>query len=194
MELNAATIGALVVAAIVLAVAAIILGMIVWQGQRRVREAYRAFSLGSSDDVLTLLQRHVDEVRGLRDDVARQQEYGDALRALIAGGLSRAATVRYDAFDDMGGRMSFSTALLDEHGDGVVMTSINGRVETRTYAKTVTAGQSPHNLSEEEAQAIRVARSREGRTNDELATSGPRGRAVRPGRVAVARNAEPTSR
>ena len=71
--------------------------------------------------------------------------------------MSQVATVRYDAFDDMGGRLSFSAALLDDHGDGVVVTSINGRTETRTYAKPIKRLQSEHNLSNEERAAIDMA-------------------------------------
>lgn len=158
MELSASTVGALVVIAIVVGAAALAVAVAALQGQKRVRDAYRKFSLGSDDDVLTMLQRHVDEVRALRREIGGQREYADSLRSLIGNGLSRVATVRYDAFDDMGGRMSFSTALLDEHGDGVVLTSINGRVETRTYAKPVGGGDSEHNLSGEERQAIDRAR------------------------------------
>jgi len=65
--------------------------------------------------------------------------------------------VRFDAFEDMGGRLSFSAALLDGHGDGVVITSINGRQDTRCYAKGIQNGTSIHNLSDEERQAIREA-------------------------------------
>jgi hypothetical protein len=57
----------------------------------------------------------------------------------------------------MGGRMSFSAALLDDAGDGLVLTSINGRSETRTYAKGVRAGASDHTMSPEEQQAIAYA-------------------------------------
>ncbi len=154
MELNAATTGVLLVVALVAAFGALTLAALALVGHRRVREAYRTFSMGSRDDVLTLLQRHIDQVEQLRGDVARQDQYGDQLRELIAGCVSRVATLRYDAFDDMGGRLSFSVALLDEHGDGVVLTAINGRTETRAYAKPIVAGESRHNLSHEETVAI----------------------------------------
>jgi hypothetical protein len=65
--------------------------------------------------------------------------------------------VRFDAFEEMGGRLSFAAALLDGHGDGVVITSINGRQDTRVYAKRIERGASVHNLSDEERQAIREA-------------------------------------
>lgn len=56
--------------------------------------------------------------------------------------------VRYDAFEDMGGRLSFSAALLDDHGNGLVITSINGRTETRTYAKPI------RNLNSEDRKSV----------------------------------------
>jgi hypothetical protein len=68
------------------------------------------------------------------------------------------AIVRYDALNQMSGQLSFSLALLNATGDGVVLTSINGRAETRTYAKPVVAGQGEQELSPEEAQAVQSAR------------------------------------
>jgi len=67
------------------------------------------------------------------------------------------AVVRYDALEEMAGQLSFSVALLNSHGDGVVLTSINGRTETRTYAKVVADGKGVHQLSPEEQQAVRAA-------------------------------------
>jgi Protein of unknown function (DUF4446) len=66
--------------------------------------------------------------------------------------------VRYDALHEMSGQLSFSLALLNALGDGVVLSSINGRTETRTYAKPVMMGQGKQELSPEEAQAVQSAR------------------------------------
>ncbi len=57
---------------------------------------------------------------------------------------------------------SFSVALLNAAGDGIVLTSINGRSETRTYAKTVAAGKGVQPLSPEEEQSVRSARLGQG--------------------------------
>ena len=93
----------------------------------------------------------VDRVlRALHATDRRQEE---AIRASV----SRVALVRYDAFEDVGGRLSFSCALLDDHGTGVVLTAINGRQDTRIYAKSVAEGRSTHNLSSEEEEAIAQA-------------------------------------
>ncbi|UUW91396.1 DUF4446 family protein [Nocardioides sp. WV_118_6] len=91
------------------------------------------------------------DAAGLRREVA-------ALRAEAAGALRHLAVVRYDAFDEMGGRLSWSLALLDDAGDGVVLTSIRGRNEARTYAKSVAGWAGDQELSPEEAEAVAHAR------------------------------------
>lgn len=72
--------------------------------------------------------------------------------------LRDVAIVRYDALREMSGQLSFSLALLNAVGDGVVLSSINGRAETRTYAKSVRACKGVQELSPEEAQAVHSAR------------------------------------
>jgi hypothetical protein len=71
--------------------------------------------------------------------------------------LRNVAVVRYDALNEMSGQLSFSLALLNSLGDGVVLSSINGRAETRTYAKPVVAGKGGQDLSPEEARAVHSA-------------------------------------
>jgi hypothetical protein len=90
------------------------------------------------------------DVRGLRAEVeALRQENSEALRHL--------SVVRYDAFGDMGGHLSWSAALLDDNGNGLVLSSIHGRSESRTYAKNVASWSSDQTLSPEEEEAIDAA-------------------------------------
>ena len=88
-----------------------------------------------------------EDVTGLRQEVA-------ALQLENAGALRHLAVVRYDAFGDMGGHLSWSLALLDDSGDGVVLTSIHGRSDSRTYAKSIAAWTCEQQLSPEEDEAI----------------------------------------
>lgn len=92
-----------------------------------------------------------EDVHGLREEVA-------ALRLDSADALRHLAMVRYDAFGDMGGKLSWSLALLDDHANGVVITSIHGRSDGRTYAKSINAGLCDQPLSPEETDAIGHAR------------------------------------
>jgi hypothetical protein len=92
-----------------------------------------------------------EDLLGLRQEVA-------ALRAEAKGALRHLGTVRYDAFGDVGGRLSWSVALLDDQGDGVVLTAIHGRSEARSYAKSVTGWRSEQPMSPEEQDAVASAR------------------------------------
>ena len=80
--------------------------------------------------------------------------------------LRDVALVRYDALNEMSGHLSFSVALLNSEGHGIVLSSINSRAETRSYIKPVVAGEGTQELSPEEAHAVRTARLGEGMLAD----------------------------
>ena len=103
------------------------------------------------------LDAHAKAIKRLEAAVRQLAVTERRLEGLTEESIRNVGVVRFDAFEDMGGRLSFSAALLDGRGDGVVITSINGRQESRSYAKPVARGVSAHNLSEEEQQAIREA-------------------------------------
>ena len=85
---------------------------------------------------------------------ARGAAAAEGLTRVDPKALRHVGVVRYDAFGDMGGRLSFSAAIYDDEGDGLVLTSINGRSETRSYAKALTGRRSDQRLSPEEEDAI----------------------------------------
>lgn len=85
-----------------------------------------------------------------------------SLRTELSQALRHVAVVRYDAFGDMGGRMSFSAAVVDDTGDGMVISSIHARGESRTYAKGIVGGDSEIVLTPEERQALDAARTGQG--------------------------------
>ena len=91
------------------------------------------------------------DVEGLRREV-------QALRLEVSDALRHLAVVRYDAFGDMGGHLSWSMALLDDGGNGVVITSIHGRSEARNYAKNISGWTCEQPLSPEEEEAIKFAK------------------------------------
>lgn len=72
--------------------------------------------------------------------------------------LQHLAVVRYDAFGETGGKLSWSMAILDDNGDGVVLTSINSRADARTYAKEIRSFTSESKLSPEEEESLETLR------------------------------------
>ena len=125
------------VLALVLALAAVALAVV---GLRRTQGMRSSGAEALPEDVV-----------GLRREVA-------ALKAEASDALRHLAVVRYDAFGDMGGHLSWSVALLDDSGHGVVLTSIHARSEARTYAKNIASWTCEQQLSPEEEEAIVSAR------------------------------------
>ena len=158
MLLEGQTLSTVALAAAVAAGISLLLALVLAFKLRSLRKAHDVLTGG--DGGLTFVdavKSQQVETRGLRTDVGHLREDLAAARADLSDALRHVAVVRYDAFGDMGGRLSFSAALLDDAGDGLVLTSINGRTETRSYAKGVKAGESDHSLSPEEQQAISYA-------------------------------------
>lgn len=149
------TLTLLVLIAIGIGVLAIVFAAFATGGRRRSREPGGPIRLddalrGVLDGQARKIDRLEQAVRTLNKTDKRQQ-------TLIDGSVRHVSLLRYDAFEDVGGRLSFSCAMLDDHGSGVVLTSINGRQETRVYAKPIAEGRSSYNLSSEEEEAIRQA-------------------------------------
>lgn len=91
------------------------------------------------------------DAAALRGEVATLREEGSQA-------LRHVAVVRYDAFSDTGGQLSWTTALLDDSGSGVLLTAIQGRAESRTYAKSIVDWSCDQQLSPEEREALDNAR------------------------------------
>jgi hypothetical protein len=94
----------------------------------------------------------------VKSELRRLSKELEEARNELRENLQHLAVVRYDAYGDMGGRLSWSMALLDDNGDGVVLTSINSRNDARSYAKEVSGFESDSKLSPEEEEAIETLR------------------------------------
>jgi hypothetical protein len=149
----------LALAGVIIGSIALISAAILFLRFARLRRRYSLLQgAGDTEDFIGAVAQQVSAVGVLRHDVAGLRTSLDQTRVEVADALRHVAVVRYDAFGDMGGRMSFSAALLDDSGDGVVFTSINARSEARTYIRGIKAGNSPSTpLSPEEEQAVRRA-------------------------------------
>ncbi|HTU83762.1 MAG TPA: DUF4446 family protein [Candidatus Acidoferrales bacterium] len=111
---------------------------------------------GSASGRLARLEAEHTANRAAAERVASRL---DELEAFATSDVSRIGFVRYDAFDDTGSDLSYALALLNREGDGVVLTSIYSRTDTRTFGKAVKAFRPAANASEEELRAIELARS-----------------------------------
>jgi hypothetical protein len=127
-------------------------------GLRRLRRDQRAvLGEAGSRDVLAYvrdLERGVDALDGR---VAELDSAATATAERLDGAITHSAVVRYDAYGEMSGKQSSSVALLDDHRNGVVLSSILHREQARLYAKGVSGGRSEIELSPEEQAAVDAA-------------------------------------
>jgi Protein of unknown function (DUF4446) len=160
-ELNRVMADNLAAVLIVMAVAIVVLLVLVILQSIRVgravdtyRQLVRDGSGGSLDDVLQAHVARVEEVRGRLGEIDGVQA---TLEHRTRTSIQHIGLIRFNPFEDTGSDQSFALALLDDRRDGVVISSLHGRANTRLFAKPVEGGSSSHTLSDEEAQAIRVA-------------------------------------
>lgn len=127
----------------------------------RLSKLNRSYSLlqgrDDSETFVEVVARNVEAMDELRDEVGSMRGEIKRLRYELGDAVRHVSVVRYDAFNDLAGRLSFSAALLDDGANGLVLTSIHARSETRLYIKGVRAGDSDNPLSPEERQAVDVA-------------------------------------
>lgn len=71
--------------------------------------------------------------------------------------LSKLGLVKYDAFQQMGGQLSFSLAILDEHNDGFIINSVHGTDGCYSYTKEIKGGTCKLPLGKEEEKALLLA-------------------------------------
>ncbi len=148
------------VLALVIAVSALAVAVVAVLRLRTVQRNFEVLWGGAeAQEITRVLRAEHDRVTSLDHRVAALGGRVDAVGDHVAAGLRHVSVVRYDAFGDMGGRLSFSAAILDDSGDGLVISSIHARGESRTYAKGVIDGRSEITLSPEERQALAAARS-----------------------------------
>ncbi|MDP8905014.1 MAG: DUF4446 family protein [Chloroflexota bacterium] len=130
--------------------------LLAWRVRRLARRGAAAPTV-SGADVGPTLERAVArlaEVGAGLDDV-RNRLPGVEERAARA--VQRVGVVRFNPFEDTGSNQSFALALLDSRGDGVVISSLHSRQQTRIYLKSIVGGKCETALSEEEAEALRQA-------------------------------------
>src|SRR5438270_2551583 len=107
-------------------------------------------------DRLTALEQDAAASAAAREVALRRI---DALEKIARSEVPRVGFVRYNAFSDVGSDLSYALALLNRDGDGVVLSSIYSREETRTYGKAVSGFKPATEPSDEELAAIAKARA-----------------------------------
>ena len=123
-----------------------------------MRTRYREMMRGSqSDDLEGMLLQHISAVEKVAATNARILEENELIRQFLRKTLVRTAMVRFRAFEDMGGDLSYAVAMLDADNNGVIFSSIFARADSRSYIKPIKGGSSEYALTDEEKGVLREA-------------------------------------
>lgn len=125
---------------------------------KRLEHRFRAFMTGADgasleEDMAVLFS----DVRKLKEhDLIHKNDIVEMKRILL-NCFQKVGIVKYDAFREMGGQLSFSIALLDRKDNGFVMNSVHSASSSYVYTKEIENGRSAIELSDEEKEALQIA-------------------------------------
>lgn len=126
----------------------------------RVHKLLRSMLTGpEGEDLAAQLQRSMKESATALEQGQALQLQLQELQTILKSCTQKCGIVRYDAYGDVSGQQSFSLAMLDGNHNGIIITALYGRHDTRCFGKTVNAGNAAQTLSDEEAEALAQALS-----------------------------------
>ena len=106
------------------------------------------------EEVLGTIQKGLSRIEGTHDEI-KHRLLGAEKR--LARSIRNIKTVRFNPFTDSGSNQSFATALVDDHGDGVILSSLYSRERVSIFAKPVVKGVPKYDLTEEEDNVLQEA-------------------------------------
>ena len=125
---------------------------------KKMKLTYTSFMSGkdgkSLEEVILKRFKEVDELK--KEDAAKKVQLDDINKSLRYA-FSKMGMVKYDAFNEMGGKLSFALALLDNRNNGFLINAMHSREGCYTYVKEIINGESYINLGEEEKKALNKA-------------------------------------
>lgn len=144
-----------------IAIFSIILFIIVLVQQikiHKITKKYKLFIAGKDgSDLESVILERFAQLESLKKSMDILQEQTGELRDKFNEAYSKVGIVKYDAFKEMGGNLSFSLALLNDKNDGFIMNSMHSRESCYTYIKEIVKGESYILLAEEEKEALSIA-------------------------------------
>lgn len=151
--------GIIIIILMMSTIALIIIVMLLFRNVKQMETKYEAFMKGEDGKSLErAFIRKFNQIEKMSDIADKISENMGSLENVQNRSLIKYGIVKYDAFDDVGGKLSFALALLDQTDTGFVLNAIHSKENCFLYIKEVMNGESYIILSDEEIQALRIAR------------------------------------
>ena len=125
-----------------------------------LKKRYQIFMKGkTAKDLEAVLLKRLSQIDELVKANKANEDTIKEIGRTMKFSIQKVGLVKYDAFNEMGGKLSFSLALLNETDDGFVMNAVHSREGCYTYMKEIIAGNSITILCEEEKEALQMAKT-----------------------------------
>ena len=131
----------------------IILLVLLGDKYKRLQKSYSVFMRAKNGkSIEKTIFKKFEELEEISDLVKINEKEIEDLRKKVESHYQKAGIVRYDAFHEMGGNLSFALTMLDENDNGWILNAMHSREGCYTYIKEIVRGESYIELSEEEKQ------------------------------------------
>lgn len=142
----------------ILQVVLIVLLVILNNKYRYLQKSYTSFMKGRNGKNLEKsIFKKFEELEEISDLVNENKEKIKDISKKMEGHYQKAGIVKYDAFHEMGGNLSFALTMLDQNNNGWIFNAMHSREGCYTYIKEIVKGESYIELSEEEQQCLEKA-------------------------------------
>ena len=125
----------------------------------RTEKRLKRFFLGKKgkdlENTIEILENKISVLETSRDKLVKDTANIDTR---VRKSIRNIQAIRFNPFPDQGGNQSFSLSMLNEEGDGVILSSLYARERTSVFAKPIKGGKPEHELSEEEKEVLQKAK------------------------------------
>ena len=151
-------VGFVVILLMVISIVLIVMIMINFNTTKKLQRQYKAFMKGMDGASLEkVFRKRLQQIEGMLAIQDQQEAEMKLLHTVQDRSLTKYGVVKYDAFEDVGGKLSFVLALLDKSNSGIVLNAIHSKENCFLYIKEIVKGESYIMLSNEEIDALRIA-------------------------------------
>lgn len=154
-ELDGAVVMLVAMIACLLAVVAIFVCIVMLIKNSKLKRAYNRFMMGKDTESMEeMIYTRFQEIEELKRNNNENRQNIDKLFDKMLTTFQKVGIVKYDAFNEMGGKLSFSLCMLDERDNGYVINAMHSREGCYTYIKEIVGGKSYIELGDEEKKAL----------------------------------------
>lgn len=148
------------IALLVLVVILFVLVIIQFSKISKLKKTYEKFMSGRNvksleKEIMSLFE----DIDFLKNSFNMNSDAINSIRENLSLTYQKVGIIRYDAFHEMGGKLSFSIALLNDQNDGFILNSVHSTEGCYTYTKEIVAGESFISLGDEEREALNKAKN-----------------------------------